>query len=137
MPTLLDLAGVQHPATVRARSLLPVLDGRAREIRPCAVSSWSLKGVSRYRPSVIRNEEWALCFWRSGVAAELYHRPTDPGEERNVIRQEPGAAKRLHREYLKFLEEHSTPAANYWPRRFHLTARRVTRASLLFGEGGS
>ncbi len=134
MPTLLELAGVKRPDTVRAASLLPVLRGEADRIRDCAVSSWSLRGWSKYRPSVLRTDEWTFCFWRSGVAPELYHRPPDPAEELNVLGEHPRAAADLHRRYVRFLRENETPAANYWPRRFQLPARPEAPASMLFVE---
>lgn len=134
MPTLLDLAGVKRPDTVRTKSLLPVLQGEAEAIRPHAVSSWSLRGMSHYRPSVVRDDEWTFCFWRSGIAAELYHRPTDPAESRNVIQEHPGVAVDMHRTYTRFLREQETPRANYWPRHFRLPAKPVPAASLLFSE---
>jgi arylsulfatase A-like enzyme len=134
MPTLLELAGVPAPPTVRARSLGPVLRGQAGGVRDHAVSSWSLRGLSKYRPSTIRTDEWTLCFWRSGVPAELYHRPSDPAESLNVIDRNPGAAADLHRIYTRFLREQETPPANYWPRHFRLPARPEPQGSLLFSE---
>jgi arylsulfatase A-like enzyme len=118
MPTLLDLAGVPAPGRVRARSLVPVLRGEEAQLRDFAISAWSLRDFSKFRPGVLRTAEWALYFWRSGLQPELYHRPRDPGEERNVFAAHRGAARDLHRRYVRFLREHEAPARNYWARRF-------------------
>ncbi|HEU4753556.1 MAG TPA: sulfatase-like hydrolase/transferase, partial [Armatimonadota bacterium] len=116
--TLLELAGVPRPERMRTPSLAPVLRGDMPGRRPVAVSSWSLRGARTTRPSVVRDAEWSLVFWRTGVPPELYHRPTDPGETRNVLRGNEREARRLHREYVRFLQESDTPAKNYWPRRW-------------------
>ena len=114
--TLLELAGIRPPDTMRTRSMANVLREGAAGPRPVAVSSWSLRGRRKTRPSVVRDAEWSLVFWRSGVPPELYHRPTDPGETSDVSRRHPAEVKRLHGEFLRFLRENETPPRNYWPR---------------------
>jgi arylsulfatase A-like enzyme len=115
-PTLLETAGVKVPDVMRTSSLKPVLERQTERVRDVAVSSWSLKGWSSYRPSVVRSEEWTLVFWRSGIEPELYHRATDPGETQNVYRSHRSAAKELHRAYLEFLRANDTPIGSYIPR---------------------
>lgn len=117
-PTLLDLAGVKTPETMRARSLQRVLQGEEQKVRDIAVSSWSLRPRRATRPSVVRDPEWSLVFWRSGMAPELFHRATDPGETRNVAERHPAEVKRLHAEYLRFLRENGCTPGNYWSRRW-------------------
>ena len=114
--TLLELGGMRAPETMRTRSLVPVLRNGEPGPRPVAVSSWSLRGRRKTRPSVIRDAEWSLVFWRTGVPPELYHRPTDPGETNDVSAQHPAEVRRLHGEFLRFLRENETPPRNYWPR---------------------
>jgi arylsulfatase A-like enzyme len=96
--TILELAGIERPDTMRTRSLAPVLRGDEPGSRRVAVSSWSMRGWRTTRPSVVRDHEWSLVFWRTGVPPELYHRTTDPGETRNVIGER-----------------------NYWPRRWFVS----------------
>lgn len=117
-PTLLELAGVPIPATMNTTSLAPVLRGEQGRVRDLAVSSWSLRGWSAHRPSVVRTDEWALVFWRSGVTPELYHLPSDPNETCNVFAQHRAAAREVHEKYVEFLRAHATPAGNFWPRRW-------------------
>lgn len=117
-PTLLELAGVKKPETMHTRSLAGVLRGERRDVRDVAVSSWSLRPRRATRPSVVRDPEWSMVFWRSGMAPELYHRATDPGETRNVAAQHPAEVRRLHGEYLRFLRENACTPGNYWSRRW-------------------
>lgn len=118
MPTALELAAVPRPERVRARSLVPQLVDPSVQAREVAISSWSLRDGSRCRPSVLRTREWAFHFWRTGIRPELYHRPSDPGEEVDVLARHPAVARTLHARYVRFLHEHQAPARNYWPRRF-------------------
>jgi arylsulfatase A-like enzyme len=117
-PTALDLLRVTRPSSMKTASLAPLLRGEVDRVRETAVSSWSLQGWSAGRPSVIRTEEWSLAYWRAGLASELYHRATDPGETRNVIREYPREARELHSRYLEFLRRNDTPAKHYYPRRW-------------------
>jgi len=115
-PTLLDLAGVALPATMNTRSLLPLLRGEQATVGEVAVSSWSLGAWSTQRPSVLRTEEWAMVFWRSGIRPELYHRASDPGETQDVAAKHPGVLRELHRKYREFLRSHDAPLKHWLPR---------------------
>src|SRR5262249_43154672 len=120
MPTILDYAGAERPDQVRAASLKPLLEGRVEQVRGFALSSWSLRDWSRYRPSVLRTEEWALYFWRGDVPPELYHRPSDPDEQTNVADRHSDVTRALHARYVRFLRQNNVPARNYWARRLLL-----------------
>jgi len=130
-PTLLELAGVPVPESMRTASLTRVLRGEEEKVRDTAVSSWSLRGWSAYRPSVIRTDEWAMVHWRTGVEPELYHLPTDPRETTNVYREHRSAAKDLRRAYLNFLRAHETPAGNLVPRNWLVSWGGGNKQSLL------
>ncbi len=119
-PTLLDLTGVKRPDRMKARSAVPVLERQETAIRDIAVSSWSLRGVSAHRPSVIRTEEWTLVEWRTGIKPELYHRKSDPLERINVFDSNRAAAAELHRRYIQFLRENDAPTGNVLPRQFQI-----------------
>ena len=131
--TLLELAGVKPPDTMLTPSLRPVLTGEADRVRDVAVSSWSLRGRRPTRPSVIRDEEWSLVFWTSGLPPELYHRPSAPGETQDVAAAHPAEVRRLHGQYVRFLQQCETPAKNYWPRRWLVSWGR----SRVWGSTGS
>ena len=130
-PTLLDLAGVRVPSTMKTASLAPLLKREQERVRDAAVSSWSLRGWSVHRPSMIRTDEWAMVFWRSGIAPELYHLPTDPGETTNVFPKHQAVARDLHRRYVEFLQTNDAPPCQLLPRRFFMNWDRTTREELM------
>jgi len=130
-PTLLDLTSVKRPDSMTTASLAQVLKGEEERVRDVAVSSWSLRGWSSFRPSVVRTDEWALVFWRSGVEPELYHLPSDPNETNDVYRANRGVAAELHRRYLQFLRENETPRGNYVARKWLVTWGEQSKQSLL------
>ena len=69
---------------------------------------------------MLRTDEWALYYWRGDVPAEVYHRPSDPGEQMNVAAAHPEIVRALHARYVRFLRENDVPARNYWARRLLL-----------------
>lgn len=121
MPTLLELAGMPLPEGVTASSLLPMARGEEEKVRDIAVTSWSFRGWRPYLPSCIRNEEWSLVWWRSGVRPRLHHLPDDPGENLDVFEKNRGAARDLHSRFIRFIEREEITPRNYWPRRFFFT----------------
>jgi arylsulfatase A-like enzyme len=133
-PTLLETSGVPVPPSMRTSSLRGVITGEQERVRDLAVSSWSLRGWSAYRPSVVRSEEWTLVFWRTGIEPELFHRPTDPGETRNVYQSNRAAARELHTGYLEFLRQHETPLGGYLPRLWMMSWGGANRQSLLMPD---
>jgi arylsulfatase A-like enzyme len=118
MPTTLELAGVPRPTRVQAQSLLPLLHGEAERVRDVAVSSWSFRHWSSYRPSTVWTDEWSLIYWRAGIEPELYHLPSDPDQLRNIYADHRDVARDLHRRYVTLLQGLETPPIHYWPRRF-------------------
>lgn len=130
-PTLLELAGVPIPETFKALSLAPILRGGQEKVRDVTVSSWPFKRAEAKRPSVVRSPEWTYVFWRADLEPELYHRPTDPGERRNVYRENRAAAKEMHAAYLRFLREQEAPWKNLWPRLWSIPLSRPMSGSLV------
>ena len=122
------------PKSMTTASLKGVLERRQERVRDVAVSSWSLKGWSAFRPSVVRSEEWTLVFWRTGIEPELYHRPSDPGETQNVYRENRAAARELHRAYLEFLRAGETSIGNYLPRLWLMSWGKQGGQSLLMPD---
>ena len=109
MATILDLAGAQAPEGIHGRSLLPVLRGEREAVRSLAVSSPKLaEDPDTIVYSTITDGEWTLIYGGEAVQAELYHLPSDPHQEWNLISQNRDVAERLHREYVRFLEELDT-----------------------------
>ncbi len=120
-PTVLELSGLPVPDHMTTKSLAPVLEGKQGSIRDLAITSWSYRGWGAHHPSCIRDHEWSMIWWRTGIPPRLHHLPTDPGEERDVYLEHPRVARDLHGRYLETLKEIGCPARNYWPRRFFVS----------------
>lgn len=128
MATILDLAGVPTPKGLHGRSILPILRGEKESIREIAVSSggpYFQHDIARPPPhikhqftlspdpeyvshSTITDGKWALLYATEGVPAELYNLQKDYKQERNVISENRGIAKELHRKFYQYLEDIGT-----------------------------
>jgi len=115
MPTLLELAGATAPEGLHGRSLVPLLRGAERDWpRRAAVSGTDLtRGEGGNSPKLtVTDREWSLLLDADGhCPPELYHRPTDPGQQTNVLPAHPEVAKVLHAELMAFLRGVGSPAA--------------------------
>jgi arylsulfatase A-like enzyme len=131
MPTVLDWLGEPIPPWVEGRSLLPALRNRAAPGRAVTVSTLpfanpddqvnSVDNVSRTlrEPLVttVTSTEWALLYSPAPGRSELFHLPTDPRQERNVISGHAAVARDHHRMLLDFLAETRVPPRLIEPRR--------------------
>ncbi len=122
MPTILKLTGTTIPRTVQSRSLVPLIEGKDEEGWDFVVTSFPLYiegSVSRIvdgkerevivpLPSTITTKEWTLIYSCEGQLAELYHLPSDPKQEKNLIHEEPEVASELLKKFVFRLEEANT-----------------------------
>lgn len=103
MPTILDLAGVQHPqpqfrgrevVPMRGKSWVPQLArGDPTHDESTTVTGWELFGLR-----AIRQGKWKAVYMtppRGENTWELYDMATDPGEIHNKASQEPEVLQRL------------------------------------------
>jgi len=136
MPTILDLAGIEIPDTVQGKSLVPVLRRERDENWPFAITSPSLIHGPRARQfTTISDADWCLIYpgarfepeqaaearavdsiqrthkslYKGAGGPELYHLPSDPNQEQNVLTENRAVAERLHAAHVRFLEELHTP----------------------------
>ena len=131
MPTLLDLAGAPLPETTHGLSIAPLLRGEAMHAREFAITSPTIihRGPGGCRIT-LTTEEWALICAPSArentetadravdghakqvgevrVSCELYHLPSDPRPQQNVIGQYPEVAADLRTRLVTFLESCDT-----------------------------
>ncbi len=116
-PSIVEIAGLPsiEPASVAGRSIWPLFNG-ASAIRSTAPIGEATRQVSHG----IVTPEWRLIEPMSEMATgeplpdfrgrrrapdlELYHRPTDPGETRNVARQHPDVVADLRARMRQRLE---------------------------------
>ncbi len=135
-PTILELAGVEVPASLRGESFLDVLLGDRDEHRPFVVSSWPLyfaegafttavdsrpRRIASHMPITATTRELSLVFGGPEDEPELYDLETDPREKRNVwgSRRDEGSA--LMRDAISHLEQQGTPEQHLAPRRAALS----------------
>ena len=112
MPTVLDIMGQDIPEVVQGRSLYPAMKDPRREGRDFVISTIpfanpgdrvrSVDNVSRPLTSglvtTVTGGEWSLLFSVEPGESELYHLPTDPRQQNNVIHDNREVARDLHRE---------------------------------------
>lgn len=132
-PTLLDLTGEEIPEFFQGASLVPFLKGESPQWRDFFVTSWAIThlpketrtravdGTERIvlspRPSTITTKEWTLIYSTEGDEPELYHTPTDPGQEKNVYYDNQQKAQEIHSKFVALLEACGTMEDFLKPRR--------------------
>jgi arylsulfatase A-like enzyme len=87
--TVTDLCGLPLPATVRGKSLQPLLADPEKTVHDSALThvtrAGGMTGFS------LRTERWRYIQWSDGNA-ELYDHDNDPGEWHNVVADPANAA---------------------------------------------
>ena len=141
LPSILEFLGISVPPGVQGTSFWPLVTRAKEAIHRYAFTSrfpptagdptyapvegatfdgWA--GSDRIvEPSTVTDGEWAYICAPQGLRSELYHLPSDPHQERNVIDQHPQVAEQMYGAWIAFLEEHGAPGARIRP----FTAGRV------------
>ena len=112
MPTLLDLFGVRGRRDLHGRSLLPLIKGKARQIRKAAFSGGQMTGAEGmlHTPITVSSADgWTLVFGHPTDPPELYHTAKDPAQKKNVIGAYAAKARRLYDTFEQFLIEVHAP----------------------------
>jgi len=132
MPTFLELAGAPDPGTVHGRSLVPILEGKVDQFWDFTVTSPTIiRGAGGGVRATITTDEWAfICAGKppareeyvtrevdglakrvraeEAASSELYHLPTDPHQEQDVIAEHPDVAAELRARFVHFLKKLGT-----------------------------
>jgi len=116
-PTVLDMCGIARPSRVRfdGVSLLPLLDGRARDWPDRTLFfQWHRGDVPQLgRAFAARSQQYKLVRWQGAAegaavptaAPELFDMTDGPLEERNIADAKPDVADKLWREYEAWFKD--------------------------------
>ena len=121
MPTVLDIMGLKVPAEVEGHSLMPMVRDANLKGREFIVSAHpftnpnaivhSVDGqarvVTQYSDATVTTDEWSLFYNVEERQSWLYHLPSDPKEEKDIINERPEVARELHQLLVKFMRENN------------------------------
>jgi len=97
-PTILDFLNVRQPPRIHGKSLLPLMAGEVESIRDYAYMGY-FKQTWR-----VSDKEWNFILdLRKGKSNELYNLKDDPGEQKNLISENPDKAMELELELRRFV----------------------------------
>ncbi|NPV45865.1 MAG: sulfatase [Armatimonadetes bacterium] len=99
LPTVLAAAGIGPPHELDGTNLLPLMRGQVDRVR-----EHLFLGAFNYNAGVITDDGWKFIDHRGSKPNELYHLPTDPGEQTDLARREPERAEALFRVLYDFHE---------------------------------
>ena len=129
MPTVLDIMGQEIPTQVEGQSLLPMMKDTSVKGREFVISTHPFSNPAQIIHSVdgqeretvgsdttITTDEWSLLYSPEPGQSWLYHLPSDPKQENNVITEHPEVAQELHQQLVKFLRETNVPTLLLKPR---------------------
>src|SRR5262249_19044699 len=85
-PTILDLAGAQHPKPFQARTMLPALEGEAWAGRDLVFSEQAgdVAMTGARLITMVRDDRWKAVFIHGAEDGQLFDLENDPGEQRNL-----------------------------------------------------
>jgi len=94
--TILDLFGLKTPPELIGSSLLPLIAGKAKKHRDVAICDTNTLAQSL-------TPRWVYTVWRGQRAPSLLDVKADPRCRRNVHKQHPAVARRLHAAIVRFM----------------------------------
>lgn len=133
LPSILEFLGVPTPPQVEGASFWPLVQGEGREVHEYAFSNRFRAGDLSYtpvegatfdgwtgsdrivEPSTVTDGEWAYICAPQGLPSELYHLPSDPDQEQDVIDEHPQVAEDMRDRWISFLEAHDAPPSGVRP----------------------
>lgn len=130
MPTVLEIMGHEVPDWVEGNSLLPNVRDRSTQGRdftvttvPFANPGDPVRSVDNIRrmlqeapATTITTEEWSLIYGIGNGLSELYHLPSDPAQQKNVVGENTEIAREVHQRLVKFMRDTNLPEHLLKPR---------------------
>ena len=119
MPTVLDLFGQEKPGWVQGRSLLPAARDTKHPGREFTISTLpfanpgdrvrSVDNVSRPLTAglvtTVTAGDWSLLYSVEAGMSELYHLPSDPGQQKDLVHVEKEMAGEVHKRLVGFMRD--------------------------------
>ena len=118
MPTVLDLMGVEIPLIVEGHSLAPMMKDQNLKGREFVISTQpfsnagtiirSVDGLQRESTgsdTTITTDEWSLLYSIEPGQSWLYHLPSDPKQQKNVINENTTVAHEIHQKFIEFMKQ--------------------------------
>jgi arylsulfatase A-like enzyme len=110
MATILDLANLTHTGSLHGRSLKSYIEGQDGSARSIAVSTPSLKQPLTSKPRMtVTDGDWSLSHGAAHAPSALYHLPSDPQQQYNLLSTQCEVATQLHTQLIAFLESLGSP----------------------------
>jgi arylsulfatase A-like enzyme len=130
MPTVLDVLGCDIPDFVEGQSLLPKIDDTAASGREFTVSSIPfanpgdpVRSVDNFlrmlkAPTVttITSGNYSLLYSPEKGQSKLYDLSLDPGQQKDIISDQPDSGRELHQYLVKFMRDTHVPEYLLKPR---------------------
>ena len=104
-PTLLELAGIENPAQVDGKSLVPLLQNQSLEERSLFWHYPHYGNQGGDPSAIIRKGDWKLIHYFENNKSELYHLGKDMGETTDLFDENPAVGETLKIELLEWLRE--------------------------------
>ncbi|MFQ5829728.1 MAG: sulfatase/phosphatase domain-containing protein, partial [Candidatus Methylomirabilia bacterium] len=124
LPTILDLLGLERPASLQGRSLLPVIRGQSGAFVEHAFAETTIcgrqcpEGQEQPRLFAVRRPPWKFIQRRDPtgqVQEELYYLLSDQTEQRNVVSGHPEVVARLRGQLMRWAAGNLAKAAGLQP----------------------
>lgn len=96
-PTILEAFGIAKPPELWGVSLLRLIEGKPQKTRAAAI-------LGNPHHAQVMTRRWLYAVWRGQRGPVLYDLSTDPEQKRNVHREHPQVAARMHRHVRAHLE---------------------------------
>jgi arylsulfatase A len=106
LPTLAELAGAEAPDGIDGVSVVRALRGEAQPTHEFLYWEFHERGFDQ----AVRHGDWKAVRRGAGTPLELYHLPSDVGEQRNVAAGHPDVVERIERYLLTARTE-----SDIWP----------------------
>ena len=125
-PTILDSFGIEPDPRMQGQSALPLIRGKKQALRQFAVSAHTYITDDEVRcPTTLRTKRHLYIYGGDEWESELYDLQKDPTESHNLFHEQEDLAKRLHHQYVEFLQQIDCPASSLTAReKFDPTPRQ-------------